>query len=253
MWLCPSSINSSNPVHRYTEARDWQGLEKVFMRSLSDSTLDEMVQLWHSKAGKHRGWVPPCVRSVKYETIEEIPGLVRAKPGTRRMDMRAREDLLDLPPNLPTSEAPPVEAANNDGQERPSDLLEDILNPSDSEAPVDSSGQEEVATSPEQVQACLKIAAMYHRFVKRKKEALKGIDATRARLWSLLHQRVSSMDWQTQKQYRLLMQGPLVHVLVCLDAIKLSADRINKESNEQLKGDDHTMFEELMDRSDRTR
>ena len=209
-----------------------------------------MIQLLHSKAGKFRGWVPPCVRSVKYETVEEIPDRVRAKPGARRIDTRARAGPL---PSHPTPEDPPVESANNGGQEKPSDLPEDILNPSNSEAPVDNSGQEEVTAPPEKVQAYLKIAAMYCRFMERRKEALKGIDATRARLWSLLHQRVLSMDWQTQRQYRPLMQGPLVHVLVCLDAVKLSADQINKESKEQLKEDDHKKFEELMDRSDRSR
>ena len=209
-----------------------------------------MIQLLHSKAGKSRGLVPPCVRTVKYETIEEIPDRIRAKPGTRRIDTRARED---PPPSLPTPEGPPAESANSDGQQKLSDLPEDIHNPSDGEAPVDNSGQEEVSTSPEEVRAYLKIAAMYHHVMERRKEALKGIDATRARIWSLLHRRASSIDWQTQKQYKLLMQGPLVHVLVCLDAVKLSADQVNKDSKEQLKGDDHRKFEELMDRSDRSR
>ena len=167
------------------------------------------------------------------------------KPGTRTG--------ADSPPGLPTPGDPPVESVNNDGQEKPSDLPEDILKSSDNEVPVDGSGQDEVSTSPEEVQAYLKIAAVYYRVLERRKEALKGIDATRARLWFLLHRRVSSMDWQTQKKYRLLMQGPLVHVLVCLDAVKLSADQINKESKEQLKGGDRKKFEELMDRSDRSR
>ena len=206
-----------------------------------------MIQLLHSKAGKLGVWVPPCVRTVKYETIEEIPDRVREKPGARRPDARAR---TDPPPSLPAPEEPPVESMSND---EPSGLPEDILNPSGGDAPIDDSNQEEVSTSPKEVQAYLRIAAMYHRVMKRRKEALKGIDATRARLWSLLHQRALSIDWKTEKQYKLLMQGPLAHMLVCLDAIKLSADQVNKDSKEQLKRDDHRKFEELMDRSDRSR
>jgi hypothetical protein len=54
-------------------------------------------------------------------------------------------------------------------------------------------------------------------------------------------------------RYKLLMQGPLVHVLVCLDGIKMFADQVNRDSKKQLKGDDHKRLEELIERSDRSR
>jgi len=86
----------------------------------------------------------------------------------------------------------------------------------------------------------------------RKKEVLKGIDATRTRLWSHLHRQASSMEWASHRQYKLLMQGPLVHVLVCLDGIKMFADHISKVSKKKLRGDDHRRLEELIEMSDRS-
>ena len=80
-----------------------------------------------------------------------------------------------------------------------------------------------------------------------------GIDTIRAHLWSLLHDQASSMEWQSHKQYKLLMQGLLVHVLMCLDGIKMFMEQVNKDSNEQLKGDDHKKLEELIEMSDRPR
>ena len=244
--------NSSNlDTLRYAEAPDWRGLVNVFTNSLSDSPFDKMIHLLHSKAGRFRGRVPPHAQTVKYENIEEIPDRLRGKTGTRRTDTRAP---ANLPPSLQTPEGQSTKPGNDDGQQKdPEQPEEDVLNSSGGDAPVDNSGQEEVTVSPEEIQAALKILAVYHRFMARKNEALKGIDATRARLWSLLRDRASSMEWPSHKQYRLLMQGPLVHVLVCLDGIKMFADQVNRDSKEQLKGDDHRKLEELMDRSDRSR
>ena len=217
---------------RYAEAPDWWGLVKVFTRSLSDSALDEMVLLLHSKAPKYQGWVSRYVRTVMYDKLEEIPDRLRSKAAGR-------------------SGGRPIEPENDDGLQKQLALPEeDVLNPTDGEANIDNGGQDEASASPEEIQAALVIAAAYHRFSKRKKEVLKGINATRARLWSLLHTRASFMEWS---RYKLLMQGPLVHVLVCLDGVKMFADYINKDSKKRLQGGGHKKLEELIERSDRSR
>ena len=191
-----------------------------------------MILLLHSKAQKFQGRVPRFVRTVKYENIKDIPD--RLTETTLRIDTRASAD-------------PPLEPGNYDGQEHPG-LSEEDSNGDG--APVDHGGQEEVPSSPEEIRAVRKIEAVYRRSMIRKKEA---INPTITRLWSLLYVRASSMEWQRHKLYKLLMQGPLVHVLVCLDGIKMFADRINRDSKERLKGDDHRKLEELIDRSDRSR
>ena len=177
-----------------------------------------------------------------YDKIEEIPDRVRAK-AAGRPDTRAPAD----PENHPTG-------PEDDGQQKHPDLPEeDVLNPSNGGAPVDNGNQEEAEASPEEIRAALTIEAAYHRVMARKKEVRKGVDAARARLWSLLCDRASSMEWSRRKQYKLLMQGPLVHVLVCLDGIKTFADQTNRDSKKQLQGDDHRRMEELIERSDRSR
>jgi len=179
-----------------------------------------------------------------YENLEEIPDRLRAK-AAGCADPRAQTDL---------PEGHPIEPENEDDQQKhPALPEEDVLSPGDGEPPVDNGGNEETPTSPEEIRAAHKIEAAYHRVITRKKEVLKGIDATRARLWSLLHDRASSMEWPRHKQYKLLMQGPLVHVLVCLDGIKMFADHISRKSKKQLQGDDHRKLEELIEISDRSR
>ena len=185
-----------------------------------------------------------------HENIAEIPDRLRVK-ATGRADTRGP---ADPSPGFPASEVRPIEPENDEGQQKHSVLPEeDVLNPSGGEPPVDHGGQEEAPASPEEIQAALTIAAAYHRVITRKKEILKGINATRARFWSLLYDQASSMEWTGYKQYKLLMQGPLVHVLVCLDGIKMFADQINRDSKKQLQGDDHRRLEELIERSDRSR
>jgi len=242
--------NSSNPdALRYAEATDWPGLVYAFTRSFSDSQFDEMILLLHSKAPKLRVWVPQFVRTVKYENVEEIPDRLRAKI-TRRPDARAPAN----PPSRLTPKGHSAEPGKDGGQQKHLELPEDgILDSSSGEIPVDNGGQEEVSASLKEIKAALKIEAAYHRVMTRKKEALKGIDATRARLWSLLYDRASSMKWQKHEQYKLLMQGPLVHVLVCIDGVKMFAEQVNKDSKEQLKGDDHKRLEELIDMLDQSR
>jgi len=221
----------------------------VFTRSLADSTLDEMILLLHSRAPKFQGWVSRYVRTVKYDHIEEIPDRVRVK-GTARADTRAPTGA----PGFPTPEGYPIEPENDDGQQKHPDLPEeDVLNPSDGETPVDNDDQEEASASPEEIQAALKIEAAYRRVITRKKEDLKGIDATRARLWSLLRGRALSMKDPRHKRYKMLMQGPLAHVLACLDGVKMFADKTSRDSKKQLQGGDHSRLEELIKRSDRSR
>ena len=229
---------------RYADAYDWRGLVNVFTKSLSDSTLDEMVLLLHSKAPKYEAWVSRYVRIVMYENLEEIPDRLRAK-AAGRTDIRVS---ADPPRDFPT------EPENDDDQQKHPGLPEeDVLNPSDGEPPVAEGGQDEVSASPEEIRAVLIIEAAYYRVMAQKKEVLKGKDATRARVWSLLRDRASSMESPKYTRYKLLMQGPLVHVLVCLDGIKMFADQTNRDSKKQLQGDDHRRFEELIERSDRSR
>ena len=235
---------------RYAEAPDWRGLVKVFTMSLSDSTLDEMILLLHSKAPQYQGWVSRYVRTVMHETLEQIPDRLRVKAAARA-DMRAP---VNPSPGLPTSEGHPIEPENDDSQEKHPTLPEEnVLNLSDGEPSVDIGGQEEVSASPREIEAALTIEAAYHRVVTRRREVLKGVRAARARLWSHLHKRASSMEWPRHSRYKLLMQGPLVHVLVCLDGIKMFADRINRDSKKQLQGDDHSRLEELIEKSDLSR
>ena len=220
------------------------------MESLSDSPLDEMIHLLHSKAPRFQGWVSPYVRPVMYENIREIPDRLRGK-AAGHTDVRAE---TSHSPGFPNPEGRPTGPGDDDGQQKQPDLPEEVvLNSKDGEHPVDNSNQDEVSASPEEIQAVLVIEAAYHHVSTRRKEALKGIDATRARLWSLLHERASSMEWSRHSKYKLLMQGPLVHVLVCLDGVKIFAEYTNKHSKKQLQGGDHKRLEELIDRSDRSR
>jgi len=199
-----------------------------------------MILLLHSKAPKYRGWISRYVRTVIYENIEEVPDRLRTA-ATVRADIRLLADQ--------TREERPAEPENEDGQQKRTDLLEeDILNPSENEVPADNGGQEEAPPSPEEVRAALTFEAAYRRVMARKKADLK-----RVRLWSLLHDRASSMEWPKEKRYKLLMQGPLGHVLACLDDIKMFADQTNKDSNKQLHGADHTRLEELIETSDSSR
>ena len=185
-----------------------------------------------------------------HEKIEEIPSCLLNKVSARA-DTRAP---VDPSAGFPTSEGRPIEPDHDDGQQKHSALPEeDVLSSVNGEPSVDIGGQEEASASPEEIQAALTIEAAYHRIVTRRKEVLRGIDATRARFWTLLRDRASSMEWSGTRRYKLLMQGPLVHVLVCLHGIKAFADQTNRDSNRQLRGDDHSRLEELIERSDRSR
>ena len=193
-----------------------------------------MILLSHSKAPKYQGWVSRHVRTVTYDNIEEIPDRLRAKAVGR-------------------SGGRVMEAENDDGRQKQLGLPEDVLNSNDNETIIDNDNQDETTASPEEIRAVRVIEAAYHCFSKRKREVLKGTDATRAHVWSLLYNRASSMEWSTRSRYRLLMQGPLVHILVCLDSIKIFADSTNRGAKKQLQGANHKRYEELIERLDQSR
>ena len=204
----------------------------------------------HSRMPKYQGWVSRNVRTVMHRSIEEMLDRLRAKAASCANPHAP----ADSSPNPPASGGHQVELENDDGQQKlPILPEEDVLNQSDGEVPIDNGDQEEVPASPEEIQAVPVIGSAYRRVITREKEVLKGISATRARFWSLLRDRVSSMKWSTHKGYIISMQGPLVHVLVCLGCIRMFADHTKKDTKKQLQVGDHTRLEELIERSDRSR
>jgi hypothetical protein len=231
---------------RYVEAPHWLGLTNVFTKSLSGSTMDEMILLLQTRGQKFK---LSFARSVIYGNIEEILDRLRAKGGGHTDQRGPGASSLDFP----ISEVRQAEAADDGQQTQPALPEEDVLNRKGGELAVDNGSQEETTASPEEIQAALTIASAYHCVITRRKEVLKGVGARRARLWSLLRNRVLSMEWSRYKRYKLLMQGPLVHILVCLDGIKMFADYVSKDTKKQLRGDDHSKLEELIEKSDRSR
>jgi hypothetical protein len=97
---------------RYAEAPDWRGLVNAFTKSLSDSTLDEMILLLHSKAqntkdGYHDTSGPSCMKISKRSQTASA----RRPPHVAQTHVH-RPTLL---PGFPTSEGHPIEPENDDG------------------------------------------------------------------------------------------------------------------------------------------
>ena len=60
----------------YADAEGWGDLVDAFTESLKDSSLDEMILLLHTAIPDSHEQQSECVRSVSYNTLEEIPQLL---------------------------------------------------------------------------------------------------------------------------------------------------------------------------------
>ena len=236
---------------RYAWAQGWNDLIQVFRDSFTGSTMDELVLLLYSKSPRPYGWRSKFAQPLIYDRLEEVaPGICFQAP--------------EHPPDgLPIFHATQSDTAgaddqvdDNRGGEREQEATphEDVMEDNDEEDLVAQESQD--AQSPElqaKMAAARKIQAACIRHLRRKTAVPTGTHATRARFWSELQARAAGMTWNRASRYKLILRGPLVHVLVCLDVIGTAAGSAKRDVKKRSKVAHHQELEELMESQARYR
>jgi len=234
----------------YAWARDWNDLVQVFRGSFTDSVMDELVLLLYSKSPRPYGWRSDFARPVIYDKLEDVVSGIALQTSKH----------LDEPPMSHSSQSSTAAADaqvddNHDGEPEQEGTPHELVMEDDHELELIAQESHEVQTPELQakIDAARKIQAACIRHLEREKAVPTGLHATRARFWSQLRARVAGMTWNRPSRYKLMLQGPLVHILVCLDVIGAATDSAKRDVKKRSKVAHHEELEELMDSQARYR
>ena len=246
------NLDSSLTHGSYAWARDWNGLVRAFRSSFADSAMDELILLLYSKSSRPYGWRSTFARPVIYDRLEDITSGI-AFQASRQADGPLGVSRLSQPSTVVIDDHH-VDGDHDEEQEQEDtpdentaedDLEEDFALQDDPEA-----------QTPEfqaKIHAAKKIQAACIRYLERKKAIPTDIHAIRTRFWSQLRTRAAGMAWSHASRYKLILQGPVVHVLVCLDVIGAATDSAKRGVKKRSKVAHHEELEELMESQARYR
>jgi hypothetical protein len=240
--------------------------------SAQRTTCDDMMQLCHADRDLR---VMPPVRKVVYNNTNEIAFRVRNPHLPLKSNLRA-----DATPFIPTSKPVLLSAdnskdASNDigestlvplSESTPEPEIDDVVtgNASNEEAheqahenkALEAAASAEFVDVPhtvgpasgspsdEDIQAARLIQSAYRRVLSRRNGMAKaGLAASRAAIYETCFAEACKMDWP-RKHYRLLFLGPLVHALLCLDAMQADVASQKKDAKKRMRA---AVYQELED------
>ena len=233
----------------YAWARDWKNLVQAFRNSFTDSAMDELILLLHSKSPRPYGWNFNFARPIIYDRLEDVTSGV-AFQVSKKVDRPSTSH----PDQLGTTEAHDQIDDNHEEQEQDDTPHENVVE-DDHEQDLAAQEDHEVQTPESQakVDAARKIQAAYIRHLTRKKTISTGFHAIRTRFWGQVQTRAAEMTWSHSSMYKLILRGPVVHILVCLDVLGVTTDSAKRDVKKRSKVAHHEELEELMESQARYR
>ncbi|KAK0207963.1 hypothetical protein DFS33DRAFT_1379513 [Desarmillaria ectypa] len=226
-------LSLSPLCNRYIDSASysWDELAKTIRRSLQNDTMDEMIQLLHKSKAPVKGYTLLGVRQVVYDNL---------------MDIR-----LVLDPTLSTSNQtsePHVEASIQMGDDQAEEIEhlpqveavregEDFIDAVDDTVdviPIQDMTRPE--PSEQEISAAIRIQRVYRRILSRRQGVAKsGIAGLHAQIYASCTKEVTRLG-DNPGLYLCLFLGPLPHMLVCLETVRVDSLNHKKKTKERLKG-----------------
>lgn len=89
----------------------------------------------------------------------------------------------------------------------------------------------------------------YRRTLRRRRQIAKeGLPAVRQRFFSICMERVHSLGWCQNSQYRLFFLGPLPHILLCLEVACVATAKRKAVAKKELRTKGHEELDEISSR-----
>ncbi|KAK0440419.1 uncharacterized protein EV420DRAFT_1650550 [Desarmillaria tabescens] len=222
----------SSLYERYTSAASdsWDQLANTIRCSLQDDTMDEMIQLFHRS---------------------RVPAKVRPSPGVRQLvyndftDIRAQLSLSASTSSQTTS--PHIEVSE---REEPDDKAEEVEDTREVEIPEQATDDDAVAadaipaqdvTTPEPTEREITAASLIQRIYKkvlrhRRGIAKRGMAGLHAQIYASCTKEVSRLGDNPGLYLRLFL-GPLPHILVCLETVRVDTLSRKTKTKKRLNND----------------
>ncbi|EPQ61193.1 hypothetical protein GLOTRDRAFT_135727 [Gloeophyllum trabeum ATCC 11539] len=221
--------------NKYVIARSWSDLALAlrYPSRAGATGQDELIQMHDLKKVSIVPRDPSNVRRVPFKTIKDIPYLItvgshskKARTSGVSLDTTGTSD-QELSLSLPREDIQPDHIEES---------AEDHIG-TDSAVPV-------LLHSEEQMRAAQIIQSSYRRFQRRQRSrSHPGLQGIRLRFWEECCKYSESIP-ETNRRYRHLYLGPLVHILVCLELVHSFASISKEKAKKKWKEAQHEDLED---------
>ncbi|KAK0232752.1 hypothetical protein IW262DRAFT_1259998, partial [Armillaria fumosa] len=229
---------------RYVSAasNSWGDIADVIRWSLQDDTMDEMVQLFDRRRAPVKIRAVPGVHQIVYSDFGDI----RAQLG------------LTAPAWTQVTSPPHIEVSERDEPNGDSDIQAEEVE--DTQEAEETAGEDAVAadaipaqemTAPEPTDREIAAASLIQRVYKkllrhRRGVAKRGREGLHAQIYASCTKEVSRLG-ENPGLYLRLFLGPLPHILVCLETVRIDAFSQRKKTKDRLKDCSHNEFDAVDD------
>ncbi|KAH8101589.1 hypothetical protein BXZ70DRAFT_104267, partial [Cristinia sonorae] len=234
--------------NQFVQGVGWKDMVRALRRYESSQAtgLDEWVQLIDEKLVKVPLNQSNGIRVISFKDRADIPILLNG--GTVGHKLRAEAE-----PFVPRFALLAQTEDDDDGEEEEA-AIDGEGETADLEvaaSAVDAGRVERVEPTKEEIQAARVFQRVYRRRMRHRRFVAPASAEARARWFGGLLE--TSKSVQLERQYRLLMLGPLVHVLVCLEKVYLSINSMRKRAIRKLHTTAHRELEEVQEQADKAR
>ena len=215
-------------------------------RSTKDSPLDELTQLYHESK---KGNPPPLnVRRVVYKSNTEVMELLSNSKPAVISNLRPEAPVFVPKPRVDQVSEEIEDAEPEQEIEEPEMDSTDIIGAGTfvESITVTALPEANLPPSEEQINATRVIQTAYRKSLRRRRKSTKNtLQATRASFFDACLEESLKMEWPNGIYYRLLLLGPLPHVLVCLSAAHSWAIDTKVRNKKRLKVALHQELEDV--------
>ncbi|PBK59143.1 hypothetical protein ARMSODRAFT_1027641 [Armillaria solidipes] len=231
---------------RYVSAasNSWDNIADVIRCSLQDDAMDEMIQLFDRRRAPVKIRAVLGVRQIVYNDFEDI----RAQLGLSA-------------PTWTQVTSPHIEVSEREEPNGNSDIqAEEVDDTQEAEAVEETVGEDAIAvdaiptqemTAPEPTDKEIVSASLIQRVYKkvlrhRRGVAKRGTGGLHAQIYSSCTKEVSRLGDNPGLYLRLFL-GPLPHILVCLETVRIDALSQRKKTKDRLKDCSHNEYNAVDD------
>ena len=232
---------------RYANVIYWNDVARLVPKFASDTSLDEMIQLYEERRGIAPR-PPPGIRRVLYKSTNplEVSRLLDSSPVFSNL----RADAPEFVPKPRLAQVQADEAEADPEIEEPEVDNTEIVNTATSAESIVVANLPEnetnAALSEEKIQAVNKLQTLYRKKMRHRRVVAKtALQASRNTWFEACLAESAKIDWPEGSFYRFLFLGPLPHVLVCLDAAYTWVMDTKKRNKKRFIKASHQELEEL--------
>ncbi|KAF9524672.1 hypothetical protein CPB83DRAFT_909779 [Crepidotus variabilis] len=245
-----SQITPQFLFKEYAFVHHWKDVVRALYKgSAMNSSLDEMIQLYHASKAINANPPPQGHRRVLYNNTADVPKLLDGSLSFSNL----RADAPAFVPKPPPADGAPAREegeADEEPEEPELDNSEMVNNP----APVEVLSIGEVPDQnqprPEELLKAAIIFQQRYRQRQRHNRKIKtsSIDISRQNNFLDCLTVARNIEFPHRSIYRFLFLGPLPHVLVCLSAVHASVMTNKQRNKERFKSAEHQELEDLQKR-----